>query len=72
VKKDGIIIGYAVVEIYGDDFLLIDPSPYPGPMLFYARTLKSAIFPMIDGEYQNITDEQVKYMMDKIKGEHRI
>jgi len=59
LKLDEQIIGYAVVEIY---------ATAPSNMGFKARNLKSAIFPKVDGEYQNITENQVKSIIEKIKG----
>lgn len=55
------IIGYAVIEIY---------ATAPTNMGFKARNIKSAIFPKIEGEYQNITENQVKSIIEKIKREN--
>ena len=58
LKFDNNIIGYAVVEIY-------TPDGYG--QTFLARVLKSALFPKIDGEYQNVTQEYVKTIIERIK-----
>ena len=58
LKIDNNIIGYAVVEIYSADEYGHE---------FMARVLKSALFPKIDGEYQNVTQEYVKTIIQRIK-----
>ncbi len=61
LKIDENIVGYALVEIY----------PTGEPKLFFkAKTLKSAIFPQVEGEYQNISKDQVEQIMERIKGEN--
>ena len=59
LKIDKNIIGYAVVEVSRDSFI------YTG------RLLKSVFIPVVDGKYQNVTEEQVKTAIDKIKGENK-
>jgi len=58
LKIDNNIIGYTVIEIYSPDGYGIG---------FKARVLKSALFPEIDGKYQNVTKEHVKTIIEKIK-----
>lgn len=58
LKLDNTILGYALIELY--------PSDANG-FSFFARTVKSALFPKIDGEYQNITEPQVNMLINKAK-----
>lgn len=59
LKNDENIIGYAIVEMY---------PVGKAKLSFKAKTLKSAIFPKIEDEYQNITEYQVRSIINKIKG----
>ena len=59
LKVDDNIIGYAVME-----FLMIG-----GMHTHKGNIIKSAIFPKIGGEYQNVTETQVKSIIEKIKGD---
>lgn len=63
LKNDGNIIGYAVIEIYPNN---------PLGSTFLARTLKSAFFPKVDGKFQNVAENQVKTIIEKIKGENTL
>jgi hypothetical protein len=58
LKIDERIIGYAVIEIY---------ATAPSNMGFKARNLKSALFPKIEGEYQEVSQEQVTTIIEKVK-----
>ena len=58
LKSDDYIIGYAVIEIH--------KSPNGGT--FVATVLKSVLFPQIDGEYQDVSEEYVKDAIEEIKG----
>lgn len=58
LKVDDRIVGYAVIELYATG---------PSNHSFSARNLKSAIFPKVNGEYQNITENLVKIIIEKIK-----
>ena len=57
LKVDDNIIGYAVIKIErkGDS------------RSYNAKILKSALIPKVDGEYQNVTKEQIKNAIEKIK-----
>jgi hypothetical protein len=57
LKLDDYIIGYAVVEIYQVNNL----------NQYTARVLHSALIPKVDGKYQNVTEEQIKIVIDQIK-----
>lgn len=57
LRSDNNIIGYALVEIY----------QYSEPHAYKAKLLKSAFLPQIDGEYQQITHEQVKAVIEQAK-----
>jgi hypothetical protein len=54
------IIGYAVVEPY---WVQSDG--------FHANLLKSVLFPQVDGEYQNVSEEYVNAAIEKIKAEYK-
>lgn len=58
LKLDNRIIGYAVIELYSNDTTRLN---------FLARTIKAALFPIINGEYQKITAIQVNSIINKIK-----
>jgi len=58
LKADNNIIGYAVVRINATTY-----------MWYNATILKAALFPKIDDEYQNITEEYVKAAIEKVKNE---
>ncbi|MBE7088229.1 MAG: hypothetical protein E7370_01710 [Clostridiales bacterium] len=51
-------VGYALVKVY------IESN------MFNATVIKSAIFPMVDGEYQNVTKNQVKNLLEKAEIEY--
>ena len=55
LKINSNIIGYAVVKVNDDE------------NLFTGRLLHSALIPQIDGEYQAVTEEQVKTAIEKAK-----
>ena len=59
LKIDGNIIGYSVIDInsFGD----------PKAHAYVARLLASALIPQIDGEYQNVTEEQIKAAIERVK-----
>lgn len=60
LRIDENIVGYAVVEIY----------QVGEPGVFYkARNLKSVLFPKIEGECQNISESQIKSIIEQIKEE---
>jgi len=61
LKIDNNIIGYAVVEIFKTY------QPDTNYSSFRARVLRSALFPKIDGEYQDVTQEYVKTIIERIK-----
>ena len=61
LKIDNNIAGYAVVEIFETY------QPDTNYSYFLARVLKSALFPKIDSEYQNVTQEYVKTVIERIK-----
>lgn len=56
VKEDNYIVGYAVIEITKDNAITFVP-----------KLLKASIFPKQNGEYQNITETQVKMLINSIK-----
>lgn len=58
VRKDGNIIGYALVSIQKTEGLD-----------YKARVTESAIFPIVNGKYQNITDSYVETLLEKAKKE---
>jgi len=58
LRMDNKIIGYSVIEVYG----LKNRSDSHS-----ARILKAALFPKVNGEYQNATEEYVKAAIEKIK-----
>ena len=58
VRKDGNIIGYALVSIQKTEGLY-----------YKARVTGSAIFPIVNGKYQNITDSYVETLLEKAKKE---
>lgn len=58
LKVNDNIIGYAVVKI------LKAPDDRDN---YAARIFKSALFPKVKGEYQNITKEQVEKLIGKVK-----
>ena len=58
VRKDGNIIGYALVSIRKTEGLD-----------YKARVTESAIFPIVNGKYQNITDSYVETLLEKAKKE---
>lgn len=62
VRIDDNIVGYAVIKI------ISTTSVYAHS----ASILKSVIFSKVDGEYQNITENQVKSKIEKIKEEHTL
>lgn len=58
VRKDGNIIGYALVSIQKTEGLD-----------YKARVTESAIFPIVNGKYQNISDSYVKTLLENAKNE---
>ena len=58
VRKDGNIIGYALVSIQKTEGLD-----------YKAKVTESAIFPIVNGKYQNITDSYVETLLEKAKKE---
>ena len=58
VRKDEYIIGYALVSIQKTEGLD-----------YKARVTESAIFPIVNGKYQNITDSYVETLLEKAKKE---
>ena len=54
IKKDGHIIGYVVVYVYGDE----------NNFTFYPELLASVIFSKKRGMYQDVTEE---YVLEQIK-----
>lgn len=56
LKLDDYIVGYAVIEIHQNSYL--DHT---------ATLLKSAIFPKVNGEYQKLTEEQIKSIIENLK-----
>lgn len=65
LREDENIIGYAVIGI-------VKQNTSTG-RLYKANILKAAFIPKIDGEYQNITDEQIKVAIENSKtSKHKI
>jgi hypothetical protein len=58
IKLEEHIIGYAVIEIN-----------HEAGLNYNAVVLKSVLFPQIDGEYQNVSEEYVEAAIKKIKEE---
>ena len=58
VRKNGNIIGYALISIQKTEGLD-----------YKARVTESAIFPIVNGKYQNITDSYVETLLEKAKKE---
>ena len=61
-KKDNNIVGYAVVLGEISRGLVEGGQPYSN-----YKYLKSVVFPKVDGEYQNITEEDVKELINQAK-----
>ena len=59
LKLEEHIIGYVVIEIYRK-------IPLPS---YNAHLLKSILFPQVNGEYQNVSEEYIKARIEKIKDE---
>ena len=59
VKIDEQIVGYAVIGIN-----MVSETNYIG---YDANVLKSSLFPKVNGQYQDITEEYVKSLIEKIK-----
>lgn len=57
LKKNDNIIGYAVIEI----------ESIENSLDFKANVLKSELFPKVSGQYQDISKEYVKAIVEKIK-----
>ena len=57
LKADDNIIGYAVIEILQNII----------PVFHSATVLKSALIPQVDGEYQNVTEKQIKAATERVK-----
>jgi hypothetical protein len=57
VKIDGNIVGYAVINVSRTSYI------------FTGKILHSALFPQVNGEYQNVSEEQVKAAIEKVKEE---
>jgi AMMECR1 domain-containing protein len=58
IKMEKNLIGYAVIEINRI-----------ASLTYNAVVLKSVLFPQIDGEYQNVSEEYVEAAIEKIKDE---
>jgi len=71
LKIDSNIIGYAVISIDVVGRFPIDSYPaqlFPnGAPIYAAKLLHSALIPKIDGEYQSITEKQIKAAIRAIK-----
>jgi len=63
LKLNSKILGYAVIEIYTNDQFGDN---------YYAKNIKSALFPKVNGKYQNITEKQVKKIIKKVIGENTL
>lgn len=57
VKKDINIVGYMVIEVIKKE------ETYA----FVPKLLKASSFPKINDEYQNITDDQIKILINEVK-----
>ena len=55
VKEDEHIIGYAVIKVT------------MGYMHCVGEVVKSALFPQVDGEFQNVTQEQIDIIIENFK-----
>ena len=64
LKLEETIIGYVVIKTY-------EGYPYYFDYFFHANVLKSVLFPQVDGEYQNVSEEYVKTAIQKIKDKNK-
>ena len=63
VVRDGShIIGYAVIKLY---------RPDEGSVQYCSALLKSVSFPLVDGSYQDVTEDYVQTQLQQIKAEDR-
>ena len=60
LKKNDIIIGYAVIHI----------ERIQNSLDYSAKVLKSALFPKVSGQYQKVSEEYVKATIEKIKADN--
>ncbi len=56
IRADDYIVGYAVIEFYGDAETFSKNGVYSR---YYARMLKIVSFPQVDGRYQNVSEHYV-------------
>lgn len=56
IWADDYIVGYAVIEFYGDADTISQNGHYSR---YYARLLKTVSFPQVEGEYQNVSERYV-------------
>lgn len=61
LKKDDRIIGYAIIEI----------ESIKESLDYKANVLKSALFPKVNGQYQEVTEEYIKAKFEKLKNNKR-
>ncbi len=64
IRADNYIVGYAVIEFYGDANTADQDGHYSR---YYARMLKTESFPQVDGKYQKVTREFVEAQFQRIK-----
>ena len=60
IRADDLIIGYAVVEIYAVNEILVTPEGYKIASPYSARILEIISFPKVDGEFQNVSESYVE------------
>lgn len=57
-KEQDFIVGYAIIKIAGN-------TSEPGGKVYVASVIKNVLFPKVNGQYQNITEEYVNAEIEK-------